>query len=322
MRRQLFTLALTALAAALPQLATAQTNVLKAYNDFRTKHAAYITNIINEDGQQSTYEAFGFMLPKDKASLLKNLRQAFDQDKPSAYSLMQQSASVPTGEGVKLRIKKGRMVYENKKTHKTVQVNTQSKKIATGDDLKRTVTFGDSPYKNYTVLWTRDKADSLYRRVVALEWWETDGKLAGCLYNIYSRDPQKVKKESKRIVTTINPDGSIERYDSGTNTTRTYMRSELTADDYRLASASNATEFLSKFGNLRAAYLDAVREQMELTYRTSLTNRIVSLCQNSASVLSADERLVCTKAVEDMIAKTVDDSYLISLLQLAKKALK
>lgn len=322
MRRHIFTLALTAMATLLPQMASAQTHVLKFYDDFKTRHAAYVTSIVNDDGQQSTYEAIGFTLPKDKANLLKSLCQAFDQDKPGAYSLMQQKASVPTGQDVKFRYKKGRMVYENKKTHKIVQVTTRKKRIATGDDLKKSVTLGDSPYKNYTVLWTRDKADSLYRRVVALEWWENDGQLAGCLYNIYSRDPQRVKQAEKHVVTTINPDGSIEKYDSSTNTTRTYLRTEPTADDYKLATANNSTEFLAKFGNLRAAYLDAVREQTELTYRTSLANRLVSLCQRSASVLSSDERQVCRDALEDMISKTVEDHYLTSLLQLAQKELK
>lgn len=322
MKRQSLIIALAVCAWTLPQMASAQTNVLKAFSNFKAKNSTHITSIVNEDGLHSTYEAFGFALPKDKADLLTELQQAFDQDKPSAYSLLQQKASVNPGDDVKFKIKKGRLVYKNENTGKTMQVKTRSKRVATGDDLSNSVTFGNDISKNYMVMWTRDKADSLYRRVVALEWCESDNIVTGNIYNIYSRDPRLVKQEDKHIVTTINPDGSIVRYNSETNTTRTYQRPAVTADDYKLASAQNSTEFLSKFGNLRAAYIDAYLEMKELSYRTSLANQILLLCKNCASVLSSDERQVCTKAIEEMRTKSLGDNYIISLLNLAAKNLE
>lgn len=322
MKRQSLIIALILGALALPQIGSAQTNVLKAYNDFKTNHSTYIVNITNENGQRSTYETLSFKLPKEQSALLSKLQQAFDKDKPSAYELLQQKASVNPDEKVKFRYKKGFMVYENQKTGKTVQVTTQTKRVTTDDELKNSVRFGNDIYKNYIVLLTRDKADSLYRRAVALEWMEKGGLLVGKLYNIYSRDPRTVKKENRNIITTFNADGSIKRYNSDTNTTHTYQHSGVTADDYKLASANNSTEFLSKFGNLRAAYIDSNVEIKELSYRTSLANQILLLCKNSGSVLSSDERQICIKAIEEMRGKSLDDSYITSLLSLAAKNLE
>ena len=86
---------------------------------------------------------------------------------------------------------------------------------------------------------------------------------------------------------------------------------------------NSGTEFMQRFGNLRAAYLESIRGGgvTETALNTGLINKVFELCKNYGSMLTKEEKRVCLDAIEGMKRESVDE-YLVSLLDLAKDCLK
>lgn len=81
-----------------------------------------------------------------------------------------------------------------------------------------------------------------------------------------------------------------------------------------------STSVLSRFGNMRAAYLKAVTEQEDTDVLTALANSIVSLVRTKGDKLSADEKNLCREGLKEMKQRTTD-TFIKGLFDIGVKEL-
>lgn len=81
-----------------------------------------------------------------------------------------------------------------------------------------------------------------------------------------------------------------------------------------------STSVLSRFGNMRAAYLEAVTEQEDTDVLTALANSIVSLMRTKGTKLSTDEKNLCREGLKEMKQRTAD-TFIKGLFDIAIKEL-
>lgn len=241
----------------------------------------------------------------------------------------------------------GKCKYYQKKMKAAGETLTSSWSVGYGARSESSITFGTYRDRNYSLLYVRDSRKPKWRTVYGLVWYDNRADQDYCdgsLHIIYSPDPQK--KTSKKVRVAYDWDEfnkSMEELD------KSLANLDVALDGKKLTFASpdtiynysdgvftnnpnvmvydpnenvnSAEQFLSRFSTLRSLYLDANRNQRSTTYRTSLINKIVSLCKKKASLLSADEKEVCIFGIKEMKDRTYNE-YDKKLLSVAQKALK
>lgn len=266
----------------------AQTDMAKAIDEFTDgkEAAGYITT----DNYQSAYndKCGGTSYYREygfsieaKSGRLENLRKAFYANRASAYNVMIKKA------GVRL---------------------DKNDKVGYGAESENTVTFGSYVDRNYILIYVRDATYPSWRTCYALVWYERPGEprtVDGSLHVIYSPDP--AMKEDDDVFSDLSK--SIDDYKSAVQG----------AENGGLVTTPDA--FMQRFGTLRSLFLDAVRNHGETSYKTSIVNKIVSLCKNSGKLLLESERNVCMTGLRNMM-NVCDDEYLSGLLAIAHKSLK
>ncbi len=86
----------------------------------------------------------------------------------------------------------------------------------------------------------------------------------------------------------------------------------------------NSTDFIQRFSMLRSTFLESVSKTQSPT-DVALVNGVavslIDLCKKHASLLSADEKMICAGGVDSM-TEACKDKYINSLLGIARKALE
>lgn len=246
---------------------------------------------------KSFYNEYSFDMPKSKRKELDKVLTAFNQDIGQAYNVQSRDAGIS---------------------------KSVLSKIAYGENLDKTVSFGSYKDRNYRLMFVRDTQDSLRRYAYAIVWAETANgdSLRGTITEIYGRDPQKANtvtvltpySSGLRHVTMINSDGTITVKD--TDTGKEYkIESDMPANN----KIETGMDFIKRFSSLRSTLLspELIGQQ---TVQASLINKIVELCREHGKLLNEDERTICQKSLKDM-ASGRNDPYEKDLLKLAMLSL-
>ncbi len=334
----------------LPLAASAQKNIDSAVNTFGANTGKYgIWNKVEDRDDGGAYcITYKFQLPKKEEKKIDFLRKAFYEDVSDAYD-----------------------VFIKKAGDKT----KSNKLIAYGDNLDKRLTLGwasgkDNTDKNYLFMWVNSKENADYRYVYGLEWEYIGNKVCGSVVKIYSRNPQKAKKEKITIVNdqvgveadledlksiasdmkdlgnsmkelkslgkitkmfggklrsgndvieqkdgkmvirsgkqnlVINADGSIDMDDGEGNK----MSLDGNGNVTNMTKGTDSSDPVQEFGNLRAAYLNNIREGNvgNTTMLTGLANSILDLCKQKGQQMTASEKQLCIEGLKDMQEQTPD----------------
>lgn len=308
-------------------VAMAQNSVEQAIKSFvdGKSYGKYITANNYQEAQEdeslpkSYYREYKFNINK-KSKQFEQLREAFEEGQCEYYKKVMK----PAGE-----------------------IASTTWNVGYGAQSESTVQFGTHKDRNYALLYCRDNGNAKWRTVYGLVWYnnkENDDNYNGSLHIIYSPDPKKMERKSNVKVINWNDfnksmdelDASLAELDeslAGLDTLKFNHNFTVIDPDGTVTTNSNvihydpneyvnsAEQFLTRFGTLRSLYLDAGKKQRSASYKTSIINKVLSLCKNKASLLSADEKKACAYGIKEMQDRTYAE-YDKRLLDIALKALK
>lgn len=339
-------MALAIILTALPASSFAQKNLQKAIDRFVSNTASNgiykYTEDKASDRASDYYYQWGFRLPKTDIRKIETIRNAFYQDASCAYGLHTKDAGV-RGEnqliGYGSRLEK-KVNFCTHKDRNYIMMYVRDAK----DSLRRDV---------YALVWWKDggRIEGTLHHISSYDpqraaWNGTKMVQRDRTSNV-SNGTGNVR--SYRSVSTTNyPDGStlinygngnsllvypdgttLSRSSDGTDQTissttvngktPTVIKGGVPFDSEKL---STGDDVLSMFGNLRAAYLKAVREQGDDAVKTGLAQYVLRLCKENGSKLSAEEKKLCISSIKEMKEKTYTDEYIRGLFDLSVKALQ
>lgn len=264
-----------------------------------------------------------FKIPESNKSLIKQMEQAMLKDQNRAYSF-----------------------FIRKPEAKMNTLNT--KKVVYGPNNEYGVTLGSNKSHYYYSTFFKEPSDSTRRHAYAFVWFK-EGKDFHCYYyHIYGMTPEATKSVTKNSLSSLASLSSldkgnrirstlsgntliIERYDEQGNKTLQQVSvsdDSKTADDLSVddvtdkpSKVTNDVEFMTQFGLLRVAFLDAIKDPSQKMLQVGLATKIVALCKDHSNLLTYGERTICKNTILDMtniMNKTVrGDIYLEGMLKQA-----
>lgn len=264
-----------------------------------------------------------FKIPESNKNLIKQMEQAMLKDQDRAYSF-----------------------FIRKPEAKTNTLNT--KKVVYGPNNEYGVTLGSNKSHYYYSTFFKEPSDSTRRHAYAFVWFK-EGKDFHCYYyHIYGLTPEATKSVTKNSLSSLASLSSldkgnrirstlsgntliIERYDEQGNKTLQQVSvsdDSKTADDLSVddvtakpSKVTNDVEFMTQFGLLRVAFLDAIKDPSQKMLQVGLATKIVALCKDHSNLLTYGERTTCKNTILDMtniMNKTVrGDIYLEGMLKQA-----
>lgn len=264
-----------------------------------------------------------FKIPESNKNLIKQMEQAMLKDQNRAYSF-----------------------FIRKPEAKMNTLNT--KKVVYGPNNEYGVTLGSNKSHYYYSTFFKEPSDSTRRHAYAFVWFK-EGKNFHCYYyHIYGMTPEATKSVTKNSLSSLASLSSldkgnrirstlsgntliIERYDEQGNKTLQQVSvsdDSKTADDLSVddvtdkpSKVTNDVEFMTQFGLLRVAFLDAIKDPSQKMLQVGLATKIVALCKDHSNLLTYGERTICKNTILDMtniMNKTVrGDIYLEGMLKQA-----
>lgn len=264
-----------------------------------------------------------FKIPESNKNLIKQMEQAMLKDQDRAYSF-----------------------FIRKPEAKMNTLNT--KKVVYGPNNEYGVTLGSNKSHYYYSTFFKEPSDSTRRHAYAFVWFK-EGKDFHCYYyHIYGLTPEAAKSVTKNSLSSLASLSSldkgnrirstlsgntliIERYDEQGNKTLQQVSvsdDSKTADDLSVddvtakpSKVTNDVEFMTQFGLLRVAFLDAIKDPSQKMLQVGLATKIVALCKDHSNLLTYGERTTCKNTILDMtniMNKTVrGDIYLEGMLKQA-----
>lgn len=358
--KKIISLALTAILALGTTCAYAQENVDKAMDDFLSHQPSKYINrsTIQFNGPNDFYGEYEFSLPKKEKKNFETLKEAFYKDMPDAYEKMDKKA----GSKQKRNITIGYGQTLNHNLHIGWPTNGTDDNILLlffndkNNDINRTV-YGmvwqekgkKTTGKIYKIKspnpkkWKKDANSATSPQV----------KVERSVTHITNGDGSKIETgpngtivttKSGKIVTpgtttttttTTNTNGkvqslvtldggSIKIYDDGKVSVTDRKGNESILSTGFSSSSSNeyATDPIQKFSNMRAAYLENVREgnTNNTSMLTGLANSILDFCKKNGKDMNESEKSLCIKGLSEMQNKTPDD-YIQGIFSLAIKVM-
>lgn len=284
-------------------VAAAQQNVRKAMGDLMNDKSAVKvqTKKYEHDmgGEAETYCHYTVLqFDKRQAGKIAKVEEAFDKDMQATYYSMYQ----------------------------TPKIRADQTQILYGPDLEYSVTFGAKKSHNYRVICTEDPQNTGKRHAYAMVWYDEGDGVRCLLYQIYGRRPGK-KSGMK-----LTPLGDFMKDWAGSTTVVddhkvhiiTGNGSDIVAADVSFDKISDDTDFLLLFGNLRVAFLDAIKDADKKVLQTGIALKLVKLCKAHAKLLNEQEKNTCKKSLQEMIwrlEKTNPDTFIKGVLQEADTSL-
>lgn len=258
-----------------------------------------------------------FKIPESNKNLIKQMEQAMLKDQDRAYSF-----------------------FIRKPEAKMNTLNT--KKVVYGPNNEYGVTLGSNKSHYYYSTFFKEPSDSTRRHAYAFVWFKEGMDFHCYYYHIYGLTPEAAKSvtmnslsslaKGNRIRSTLSGNTLIiERYDEQGNKTLQQVSvsdDSKTADDLSVddvtakpSKVTNDVEFMTQFGLLRVAFLDAIKYPSQKMLQVGLATKIVALCKDHSSLLTYGEQTTCKNTILDMtniMNKTVRrDIYLEGMLKQA-----
>ncbi len=358
--KKIIPLAMTAILALGTRCAYAQENVEKVVDEFVSNQSFnYITrSTVQYNDSNDIYCEYDFLLPKKEKKRFDTIKEAFYKDMPDAYSSMDKKAgskqlkNLTIGYGKELnnnlhigwptngtndnilflffndkendinRTVYG-MVWQEKGKKTTgkiykikspnpkkwkksfttysspqIKVNRSTTHIKYGDGSK--IVTGP----NGTIITTKDgKVITPGTTVTTTTTTDDNGKVR----SIVTLDGETIKVYDNGRVSIIDKNGNESTMSKG--------YSVISSNDY-------ASDPIQKFSNMRAAYLENIKEGNidNTTMLTGLANSMLDFCKKNGKNMSESERSLCKKGLTEMQDNTPDD-YIKGIFSLAIKAM-
>ena len=204
-----------------------------------------------------------------------------------------------------------------------------------GANNEYSVELGAHKSHVYYGLCFKDPADSMRRHAYLAVWFKDSSKFHCYYYHIYGVMPARFKefKSGVRGAKPINK-GSMLRTqtvldDNGVTTTTYDNDGNVRVFNSRSFSSAMANEvkndidFMLLFGNLRAAFLDAIKDADAKTLQTGIVVKIARLCREHSKLLTDNEKQTCTSIIDEMkstLKKVNPDTFMDGVLQEARIA--
>lgn len=260
---------LSLLLATMPMAATAQTNVKDAFEAIIKNSKAQITetHTLEKDpvtnvktGQSDVYR---FILPADKANLVKKVLSAFDKDSHMAYSINRGNT-----------------------------VNTDNDiTLAIGDATGSGVRVNEPQHEYMYALFLPSQSEDpegKYRYAYGINWKEADGNITGKLIVTYAttlKYRQQAEKNRQLKYLSSFSNGILQQ--DWFDTLMSYFQSMSTANSQtRIALATKAYKVIrdtSKYPDVTATDKDSIREILEgmtadKEYSETILHRLLTQC--------------------------------------------
>ncbi|TGX81704.1 hypothetical protein E5358_09230 [Palleniella muris] len=261
----------------------------------------------DKGGSITTYCYFTELyFTKDQQRMINRLEDAFEQDAAKGYKYI----------------------------HQTPEIKAEKSNVVYGPNFKYNVAFCTRPTHNYRLLFVNDENNATKRYVYAMVWYK-EGKGTRCLlYRIYGDNPAKVTKLpaiAENIVPptppitsstmTILDENGIRIITNKDENGKVISTIKTTKDANGIAIGTSA---IHRFGNLRIAFLEAIKNQDQKSLQTGIVMNIVELCKKHSNEFSQNERNTCKTSINEMqniMKKTNPDTFLNGMLDEAYQSL-
>ncbi len=358
--KKIIPLVLTTIFAFGTTCAYAQENVDKEMDEFISHEPLkYLSRTtIQYNGVNDFYGEYEFSLPKKEKKEFETLKEAFYKDMPDAYEIMDKKA----GNKQKKNITIGYGKNLNKNLHIGWPTNGTDDNILflffndKDNDINRTVygmvwqekgkkTTGKlykikspNPKKwkkgTNTVTSPQVKVERSTTHIIKGDGSKIEAGPNGTI--ITTKDGKVITPGTTVTTTTTTSNngkvqsivtldgGTIKVYDDGRVGVTDNKGNESIVSSAFSASSSNeyATDPIQKFSNMRAAYLENIREGNigNTSMLTGLANSILDFCKKNGKDMNQSEKSLCIKGLSEMQDKTPDD-YIKGIFTLAIKAM-
>ena len=188
-------------------------------------------------------------------------------------------------------------------------------------------------------VFIKDAADPMRRHAYLAIWFNENNKYHCYYYHIYGVIPARLNelkldgnskfkfdslpKSMTRRTQTVIDDNRVTTttYDDEGNVrvVKSHPLSEVTND------VKTDIDFMLMFGNLRVAFLDAIKDADAKTLQTGIVVKIARLCKEHNKLLTDNEKKTCISNIDEMkntLKKVNSDSFLDGVLQEARIALE
>ena len=211
----------------------------------------------------------------------------------------------------------------------------KNNKYVYGVNNEYSVQLGINKSHYYYGLCFNDANDPL-RRHAYLYIWFKDGSNYHCYYyHIYGVNPARFeeykssinapKKTTKASVvrTKTYSDGDVvvtTTYDNNGNVTSTHS----SPWSVEMNNIKTDTDFMLQFGNMRAAFLDAIKAADSKTLQTGIVVKLARMCKEYGKLLTDNEKRTCRNSINEMkdtLKKVNADTFMDGMLQEAWIAL-
>lgn len=267
-------------------------------------------NVDCPDGSVSYCKYTEFTLPKNKKKLFVEIEKIMLNATQKAYDVYVKKP----GSNSQL-VKNNRYMY--------------------GVNNEYSVQLGANKSHYYYGLCFNDANDPL-RRHAYLYIWFKDGSNYHCYYyHIYGVNPARfeeykssinaLKKTTKTSVvrTKTYSDGDVvvtTTYDNNGNVTST----QSSPWSVEMNNIKTDTDFMLQFGNMRAAFLDAIKDADTKTLQTGIVVKLARMCKEYGKLLTDNEKRTCRNSINEMkntLMKANADTFMDGMLQEAWIAL-
>lgn len=315
-------LILSAMLMALPSTLMAQQNIQKAFDallkdkivETKTEH---ILEHDPETGLKSAQaDVYDFVITNASAlKHIKNIQQAFEQDKSAAYSLRTVNRTNNESQ---------RGFFEQMGS----KMGLNQVALRVGDGISQSVAIGSMPNSKYIYACFLDKerTDKDYRYAYAMEWAENDGKTEFRLAITYGTKTEQRKSKIKHIsVNSKDFDlNSLDSIFSNVGNLAEMIKdnigynfdASLDYDSIMPAGAKASHIWLSEFNSYKKFFLKNPDGNTATHHATSIYN----LCKN-ADGLEADEKKLVISEIKKLKEVTGDD-FIQNLFDMCIERLK
>lgn len=282
---------------------TAQKNVIKEMENLandKSVEKAKANRYLDGDNANPTTYCYCTVLRVNKKhfSKIRKVEEAFEIDAADGYRFVYQGKNQPT----------------------------ERYNVSYGPNQEYNILFCSNPRHNYWLLFVNDKGNADKRFVYAMVWYDEGDAMRCLLYRIYGNKPKnqsdtwdslkklsslkKLKNIDLSSATTI-VDGNEVRVITNGNGTNMDI-------DTNIENISTDSDFMILFGNLRMAFLDAIKHDEQKPLQTGIAVRLVQLCKKHVKLLSLNERNTCLSSLADMrnkLQKTNPDPFIKGMLE-------
>lgn len=205
-----------------------------------------------------------------------------------------------------------------------------------GANNEYSVELGAHKSHVYYGLCFKDPADSMRRHAYLAVWFKENNKYHCYYYHIYGVMPARFKEFKSGVrgaLKSLNKGTSLRTQtvldDNGVTTTTYDNDGNVRVFNSRSFSSAMANEvktdidFMLMFGNLRAAFLDAIKDADAKTLQTGIVVKIARLCREHSKLLTDNEKQTCTSIIDEMkstLKKVNPDTFMDGVLQEARIA--